>query len=57
MGALVVQLPRDCGVSRIPAAPESVATGGLGALEHPDAAEINAKMIIVQTMDGRRDIT
>jgi hypothetical protein len=35
------------------AAPECGTTVGLVALEHPDAAAINAKMIVARTMDDR----
>jgi hypothetical protein len=38
------------------AAPACGTEFGFDMLEHPEAAEINAKMIIVQTMDNRRDM-
>jgi hypothetical protein len=53
---LVVQLPRDCGDVLVPAATFCGTAVEFVALEHPDAAETNAKMIIVETMDKRRNI-
>lgn len=39
------------------AAPEFGTIVGVVALEHPDAAAISAKMIVVRTIDNRRDIS
>gem|GEM_PF-4509557 len=38
-------------------APERGTGIGLEALEHPEAAKINAKIIVVQTMANLRDIS
>ena len=53
---MVVQVPRDVGFTAMLTAPEWGTGVGLEALEHPEAAEVIAKTIIVQKMDNRRDI-
>src|SRR5450755_3924460 len=41
----------------MPSAPECGTRVGLAALEHPEAAQMNAKTISARMMDNRRDIS